>query len=744
MRLKDMPIRRKLITIILLTSLVVMILMCVSFFTYGFLTFRQAMLRQLSTIGEVIAANSTAALAFDNQDDAKEILVALKAERHIVAASLYDKEGKLFSKYPADLPPTAFPRAPGKDGYRFEHSSLDGFQPVVQGDNRRLGTLYLKFDTGAVMHDWLRVSISIALAVIAVVILVAYLLSRKLQQQISKPILALAETAKAVYDRQDYSVRAKKIGEDELGLLTDAFNQMLGQIQARDAALRESEVRFRSFVTVTAQIVWSTDANGQVTGPLATWQAYTGQSDSEIQGAGWASALHPDDTARTLEVWSKAVETKTPYDVEYCMRRHDGVYRTFATRGVPVLNADGTIHEWVGTCTDITERKKTEDALRESEEVFRRLFEDANDPNLLIKNGCFVGCNAATMKLLGYSSKSEFLNYSPSKVSPAYQPDGRSSDEKAAEMIAIGLREGHHRFEWIHARADGSTIPIEVTLTPITVGGEVLLHTLWRDITERKRAEEKIRQLNDTLEQRIVERTAELEAANKELEAFSYSVSHDLRAPLRSVDGYVRMLKEDCADRLDAEGNRLLDVVSSEAKRMGRLIDDLLAFSRMGRQQIESTPIDMTGLARAVFGSAAAAALTPPPRFDLKPLPPAQGDLAMLRQVFANLIDNAVKFSRQQPAPVIEVGGESRDGETTYYVKDNGVGFDEKYSHKLFGVFQRLHSAEEFEGTGVGLALIQRIVHRHGGKVWAEGKPGEGAAFYFTLPTQKQINEQTH
>jgi len=146
----------------------------------------------------------------------------------------------------------------------------------------------------------------------------------------------------------------------------------------------------------------------------------------------------------------------------------------------------------------------------------------------------------------------------------------------------------------------------------------------------------------------------------------------------------------------------------------------------------------MTGLARAVFDSATAAGLKPPPRFELKPLPPAPGDPAMVRQVFANLIGNAVKFSSGKPDPVVEVGGESRNGETTYYVKDNGVGFDETYRHKLFGVFQRLHSDEEFEGTGVGLALVQRVIHRHGGKVWAEGKPGEGATFYFTLPTRKE------
>ena len=235
--------------------------------------------------------------------------------------------------------------------------------------------------------------------------------------------------------------------------------------------------------------------------------------------------------------------------------------------------------------------------------------------------------------------------------------------------------------------------------------------------------------------------SAELETANKELEAFSYSVSHDLRAPLRGVDGYARMLQEDYGDRLDAEGKRLIEVVRSEAKRMGCLIDDLLSFSRMSRQSLENAPVDMAGLARAVFEGLTSGLPGTIPRFELQPLPPALGDLAMLRQVWVNLLGNAVKFSSHQPAPVIEAGFTRGAGETTYYVKDNGAGFDQQYAHKLFGVFQRLHTEAEFQGTGLGLALVQRVIHRHGGRVWAEGKPGAGATFYFTLPTPKESTQ---
>ena len=289
---------------------------------------------------------------------------------------------------------------------------------------------------------------------------------------------------------------------------------------------------------------------------------------------------------------------------------------------------------------------------------------------------------------------------------------------------------------------DGSFYWVDTTIVPfLDEQGKPRQYVAIRaDITERKRVEQEVRQLNADLERRVRERTTELEAANQELEAFSYSVSHDLRAPLRGVDGYVRILKEDYADRLEAEGNRLLDVVSGEARRMGQLIDDLLAFSRLGRQPMQSAPIDLAALTRSVFERLTAAAPNPPVRLELKPLPPALGDQAMLRQVLANLIGNAIKFTRHQPAPIVAVGGSIRDGEQTCYIKDNGVGFDEAYGHKLFGVFQRLHSEAEFEGTGVGLALVQRIVQRHGGRVWAEGKLNHGATFYFTLPTKNNPN----
>ena len=253
------------------------------------------------------------------------------------------------------------------------------------------------------------------------------------------------------------------------------------------------------------------------------------------------------------------------------------------------------------------------------------------------------------------------------------------------------------------------------------------------DITNRKQAEDKINKLNTALQNRAVD----LEAANNELEAFSYSVSHDLRAPLRAVDGFSRLVLEDYSLQLDAAGQRMLGVIREETQRMGRLIDDLLAFSRLGRQQIEPRPIRMHELAKDVYDELAAREPDRQLRLNLQPLPPAFGTEAMIRQVWVNLIANAIKFTKGRPVAEIEIGTHhSDDNQVIYYVKDNGAGFDMRYANKLFGVFQRLHNQQEFPGTGVGLALVQRIIQRHGGKVWAEATVGREAIFYFTLPNQ--------
>ena len=255
--------------------------------------------------------------------------------------------------------------------------------------------------------------------------------------------------------------------------------------------------------------------------------------------------------------------------------------------------------------------------------------------------------------------------------------------------------------------------------------------TITRDIPERKKAEDEIKKLNEDLKHRAIE----LEAAYKELETYSYSVSHDLRTPLLGINGLSRILIERYPNHLDVKGQQFLRIMHSSTQKMLQLIDDLLTFSGSEHQQMEPSDIDMEELAKGVFEELKSIIPEQTLLLDIKTLPPARGDQSMIRQVFVNLLSNAIKFTRPKGAGVIEIGCMVKKNQNIYYVKDNGVGFDMRYAGSLFGVFQRHHTVDEFEGTGIGLAIVQRIIHRHGGKVWAEGEVNKGGTFYFTLPT---------
>jgi signal transduction histidine kinase len=483
MRFKDLPIQKKLMRVILLISGILLLLTSATYFVYEYYTFHQTTKQKLSTIGQVIAANSTSSLAFDNSQDAEEILSALKAEPHIIAACLYNEKGKLFSQYNANLAGSklsmknTFPDKPGPDGYRYTDAHLEGFEPIVQGD-KRLGTLYLRSDLKE-MNSRFGLYGLITVIVLGISFLLAFSLSRRFQRSISQPILDLALITQVISNHHDYSVRARKAGNDEIGVLTDAFNQMVEQIE---------------------------DQNQQL-----------------------------------------------------------------------------------------------------------------------------------------------------------------------------------NRF-------------------------------------------------NQNLEQMVADRTAELQTVNKEMEAFSYSISHDLRAPIRAIHGYMNIFSEEYGTKVDDEGKRLMQMILNNSKKMGHLIDDLLAFSKLGRKELIKVNVSMREMVQGVWNELIKTEENRMIALDLKSMPDAWAEGTTIQQVWINLISNALKYTRNNPDTLIEISGEERSQDIVYSVKDNGSGFDMEYYGKLFGVFQRLHSQEEFEGTGVGLAIVQRIIEKHGGKIWAEGKVNVGATFYFSLP----------
>jgi len=342
-------------------------------------------------------------------------------------------------------------------------------------------------------------------------------------------------------------------------------------------------------------------------------------------------------------------------------------------------------------------------------------------------DGVFLQMNDTELEWLGYTRQEV--------IGRMRHHDLHTPDSLARYVVAFAelKRTGILRdAEFEYVRKDGTILDVSVSATAVADahGGFVHSRSSVNDITAKKRAEREILALNASLEARA----RDLQTSNEELESFSYSVSHDLRTPLRAIDGFARMLDEDNGAELDAEGRRLLGVVRANSQRMGALIDDLLALSRIGRQRLASADVAMAPLVQEVIAEALLVPGTSAPRIDVGPLPDAQCDRALVRQVWANLIANAIKYSSRTAEPRIRVTG-VRDGQwATYRVEDNGTGFEMQYAHKLFGVFQRLHRADEFPGTGVGLAIVRRIVARHGGEVGAEGRLGEGATFTFTLP----------
>jgi PAS domain S-box-containing protein len=381
-------------------------------------------------------------------------------------------------------------------------------------------------------------------------------------------------------------------------------------------------------------------------------------------------------------------------------------------------------------------------ALDASELRYRRLFESAKDGILILdaESGMVVDVNPFLITTLGFS-REQFLGKAIWEL--GFFKDIWVNAEKFAE-----LREKEYvRYENLPLETiDGEKMDVEFVSNVYLVDGCKVIQCNVRDVTARRKAEEAVRQLNASLEQRVIERTTELEAANKELEAFSYSVSHDLRAPLRAVDGFSQAVLEDYGPQLPEEGQRYLQTIREGAQRMGALIDALLTFSRLSRLPLKKRAVDTGGLVRDTIEELDSQREGRRIEICVGDLPPCQGDPALLKQVWLNLLSNAFKYTRQREPAVIEVGcrrgpafpqgyGEAEKGkdENVYFVRDNGTGFDMRYAGKLFGVFQRLHRAEDFAGTGVGLAIVHRIIHRHGGRAWAEAAVDRGATFYFTL-----------
>jgi PAS domain S-box-containing protein len=371
---------------------------------------------------------------------------------------------------------------------------------------------------------------------------------------------------------------------------------------------------------------------------------------------------------------------------------------------------------------------RAEARLRESEARYRSLVEVVPDGVVVLREGRIEFANDALARILGAQSAAELNGRSFLDLfAEADRPD-------VAARLAQWERElgSGGRFERQLLALDGRAVYADIGGASFERGEATYVQAIVRDNTVRRAIHRRVLEINVELERRIAERTADLQAANRELEAFSYSVAHDLRAPLRAIDGFARILAADLEGKLDASAQRSLDRIHANVRHVSQLVDDLLALARIGRLEVNRTAIDTAALCRDVCEELRPA--FPCSAIATGELPVVQGDPMLLRQVFVNLVGNALKFSARVERPRVEVGHVRAHGEHVFHVRDNGVGFSMDYAHKLFGVFQRLHARQEFDGTGVGLAIVQRALHRLGGRAWATAEPGKGATFHFALP----------
>jgi len=452
-----------------------------------------------------------------------------------------------------------------------------------------------------------------------------------------------------------------------------------------------------------------------------------------------AHVLLSTEFPKPLEQIEADVLENGRWEGELVHRRRDGTHIVVASRWALQRDAQGGPVGILETSNDITLRRQAEEVLRESEERKRAVLDAAHEAFIAMDaGGRITDWNHQAELTFGWS-RAEAIGrlLAETIISPPYR---EAHSRGLQHFLATG--QGpllDKRFETTALRRDGHEFPVELTIVAIRWGPTYIFNSFLHDITARKQAEEALAGQKAELARANVE----LAAANKELEAFTYSVSHDLRAPLRHIGGFSQILEEEFGPRMDPAAQQSLRYIQKGVQEMGQLIDDLLNLGRIGRQALREHPTELNLLVEAVLADLKPETERRQIEWKIGQLPPVKCDPGLVKLVFVNLLSNAIKFTRHQERAIIQVGQIRVKGEQVFFVRDNGVGFNMRYVDKLFGIFQRLHRQDDFEGTGVGLANVRRIIHKHGGRVWAEAEPYKGAAFYFTLGISQENSPES-
>lgn len=523
------------------------------------------------------------------------------------------------------------------------------------------------------------------------------------------------------------------LARNEAGEVVAAYGVLLDITEQKRAEEVERQLRNRLETVANASPVlfWTAGLDMGCDWFNEVWLRFTGRTEVQERGWGWLQGVHPDDRERVRRVFESCFAVRESFSIEFRLRRCDGEYCWVLDQGMPCHDADGVFEGFIGCLLEITVEKQIEAALRESEARYRELFESNPHPMMVYDAETlrFLAVNDAAVDHYGYS-REEFLGMTLMAIRPP---------EDVPALQAYMARRGDVKISragvWRHRRKDGTLIDVDIVSHTLSFDGRPARLVLANDITDRLAAEREIRQLNADLEVRIAERTEQLAAANRELEAFTYSVSHDLKAPLRGIDGYSQILLEDYQQRLDEEALHLVHNIRRGVRQMHELIEDLLAYSRMERRALETRMVEVVPLVRSVIEGRQDEIVQRGVAIDerLSPLR-LNVDREGLALVVRNLLENALKFTQARSDARIEFGLSTADGRARLWVKDNGIGFDMKYHDRIFEIFQRLHRSEDYPGTGVGLALVRKAVTRMGGRVWAESAPGSGATFYVEFP----------